>query len=206
MSTSLFDFDKAQFLTASSRAHELLILSEIGRNGFAVPARTSFRSLSDMMVQAYLLELTEQKQIEKQREGNDTVLRLTAAGQDRLRYLMVDYVQELLSLYGKARDFFRTRLADYYLQGVRTVALYPTGETAEVIYDAMTDSGLKLVAAIDDDPMRWDTRFHDVTISPPDRLRQLDVNGVIVSTCVFSNEVTERIRGMNLPDVRILTI
>lgn len=206
MSTGVFDFDKAQFLTASSLAHELLILSEIGRNGYAVPAKTSFRALNDMIVQGYLLELTEQKLIEKQREGNDTVVRLTAAGQDRLRYLMVDYVQELLSLYGKARDFFRTRLADYYLQGVRSVALYPTGETAEVIYDAMGDSGLKLVAAIDDDPMRWDTRFHGVPISGPETIRELDINGVIVSTCVFVNEITERIRGMNLPNVRILTI
>jgi hypothetical protein len=206
MSTSIFDFGKAQFLTASSLAYELQILSEIGRNGFVMPARSSFRSLADTVVQGYMLELTEQKLIEKNREGGDEILRLTAAGQDRLRYLLVDYIQELLSLHGKAREFVRTRLAEYYLKGIRNVALYPVGETAEVIYDAMHDSGLKLVGAIDDDPMRWDADFHGIPISGPSTLPEIAPDAVIVSTSVFVDQISDRLRSMNLPKVQIVTI
>lgn len=206
MNTNLFDTDKTRFLSPTSLAHELLILDEIGRNGFVLPAKSSLRSLGDTMVKAYLARLAEQKYVENQREGGESVVRLTAAGQDHFRYLMVDYVQELLSLYSKARDFFRKRLADHYLAGIRTVAIYPPGETAEVVYLAMQDSGLKLVGAVDDDPMRWGTQFHDVTITGPSKLAEVKPDGVLVTTCVYQNEIASRVNSLNVPNLKVLTL
>jgi DNA-binding PadR family transcriptional regulator len=202
----LFSDANSRFFNPSALLYEMKVLQEILKNGYVSPTQGITRGLSEDMIQGYLAKLSEAGLVEGSCAGEGTLYRLTAAGEQRLRVLFVDYIQELVSLYGVASEVIRKRLAEYYLQGVRTVAFYPIGETAEVAYLAIRDSGLQLSIAIDDDPIRWDTAFHEVTIHPPKVLATASVDAVIVTTCVFQSEIIRNIRAINRPDLRILSI
>ena len=202
----LFMAHQAQFLLPSALAYELMVLQEIQKNGYIAPDQGTSRGLSENMIRGYLAKLTEAGWVEGKSAEPGTIYRLTSAGDQRLRFLFVDYIQELISLYGVAREVLRKRLAGVYLEGVRKVAFYPIGETAEVVYRAIQDSGLQLVMAIDDDSMRWGTPFHEVVIHPPKNLSGAPVDAVIVTTCVFQLEIVRHIQALDLPNMRILSL
>lgn len=202
----LIDLERNVFLHPSSLMYELLILHEMKQSGYLCPPRKSVRQLSDAMIHGYLLRFAEAGWIEAFHENSDTVYRLTPNGLQRLQILLVDYVQELIKLYGSTFEIFRKRLVEFYLEGIRKVAFYPIGETAEVVYRALQGSGLQLIVAIDDDQMRWNTSFHEVTIEPPEALLTSKVDGVLLTTAVFQSEVVRRIELLGLEGVRVLSL
>jgi len=202
----LFTNGNTRFLNPSALMYELNVLREIQKHGYVLPPQGTTRGLSDGMIKGYLAKLNEEGWIEGSQADNGNYYRLTVAGEQRLRVLFVDYVQELISLYGVAREVLRKRLAEFYLQGARNVAFYPVGETAEVTYLALQDSGLQLVAAVDDDPMLWDTAFHEVVIRTPKILGTVSIDAVIVTTSVFQSEIIRSIRGLARPELRILLL
>jgi hypothetical protein len=202
----LFTAQQARFLLPSALAYELMVLKEIQKNGYVAPDQGTSRGLSEDMIRGYLARLTEAGWVEGKGAEPGTIYRLTDAGDQRLRFLFVDYIQELISLYGVAQEVLRKRLAEFYLGGVRKVAFYPIGETAEVVYRSIQDSGLQLVMAIDDDPMRWGTPFHEVNVHPPQNLAAAPVDAVIVTTCVFQAEIVKHIQALDLPKLRILSL
>jgi len=202
----LFDPERTSFLRPSSLLYELIVLKEIEKNGFVAAPRTSFRELAATLVQASITRFQELGWIRPAIEDGQSVYRLTPDGVQRVRLLMVDYIRELNSLNGAAVAIFRKRLATFYMEGVRRVAFYPLGETAEVVYRALQDTGLTLVAAIDDDASRWDSEFHTIRIQGPRAITEKKIDAVIVTTCAFQVDVIRSIEALRLPGLTILAL
>jgi hypothetical protein len=136
-------------------------------------------------------------------EGQGSTFRLTEAGRRRLRSLMVDYVRELRNLTDGANDMLRRSLVALALEGVVRVAFFPFSETADVAAGVLPSLGLELVAVVDDDPARWGMRFHGLRVQSPDVLRDVQLDGIIITTAVFQDPIMRRIRELGLGDVRV---
>ncbi|MDA1184651.1 MAG: winged helix-turn-helix transcriptional regulator [Acidobacteria bacterium] len=82
---------------------------------------------------------------------------------NRLRYLLTprgiveksrltyEFMQYSLFLYGQVRQHLRTVLEPYTHSDLKRVALYGTGEEAELAYLSLTELGLEMVAVFDAD-------------------------------------------------------
>ncbi|MBU1274014.1 MAG: hypothetical protein KJ720_01435 [Proteobacteria bacterium] len=195
-----------QFLRPSSLLRELSVLRGIETSGLVLPSDDASRSLSREMLEGYAARLGEAGWIEPDPERSGRVYRLTQDGKKRLRTLLVDYVQELISLHGSAYDIVRERLAHFYFKGLRKLAFYPLGETAEVVFRAMHDSGLSLVMAVDDDQTLWGGDFHGFSIQSPKSLTEGGFDGVLVTTCAFEQEITDNLKSLGLAEETILAL
>lgn len=120
------------------------------------------------------------------------------AEKSRLAYQHLSY---FTSLYTVARqdylDLFR-RLED---AGVREVAFCGVDEVAEVAYLSLRETGLKLVAVMDD--MRSGETFFGVpVISVDDGVKELAVP-VVISSLKRRDELSQLLRGLGVAGSRI---
>lgn len=202
----LKDIVRAKYFHPSSLLYEMLILKEIQKNSYSESPKGSKRELSDIMIQGYIEQLKERGYLKLKSEQGLKTQQVTEEGEKRLRILMIDYVQELMSLYGDARDIFRKRMAELYLNGIRKIAFYPIGETAEVIYNSMSESGITLSLAVDDDPLKWNAEFHGINISPPETLSKTAIDGVLLTTCIFQVQIRNKLTSMGMDPLKILSL
>jgi hypothetical protein len=200
---------RSTFVRPRERLYELLALQEAdSRDGLLVNG-SSEALLDQRTLAGYVADLRARGLVERVSEPVDseggTRLRLTPAGRDRLHYLTVDVVREFAALHESAQDLMRGRLVPLAMEGVRRVAFYPFGETAEVAYSVLEALELELVAIVDDSPEKWNLRFHGLLVQPPSALREAPVEAVIVTTAVFRDRILERLRAMDLGSVRLHT-
>ena len=123
-----------------------------------------------------------------------------------MHYLLVDYVNDLAALHEGARDILRRSLAPLSLGGIRRVAFYPHGETAEVAFSVLESLDLELVGIVDDSPRKWELMFHHLRVRPPTELPQIRPEAVVVTTTLFEERIVKRVRSMALDGVRIHTL
>lgn len=196
---------RSRFLRPRDRLYELIALERAERGG-GIPLDEATESLLDRRtVAGYLAELQARGLLAREIGGGRGCYRLTDAGRLRLHYLLVDYVNELAALHESARDILRRSLAPLSLTGVRRVAFYPHGETAEVAFAVLAQLDLELVAIVDDSPRKWGLPFHGLRVQPPDDLSRMQPEAVVVTSSLFQDRIVSRIRALTLGGVRIHT-
>lgn len=199
----LHKLHRSSFLRPRERLYELITLSQAdSREGLALD--TGPEALLDQRTLAgYLADLEERQLIERTQQGADTRFRVTTAGRRRLHVLTVDLVRELAGLNNAARELLRRSFIPLALEGIRSVAFYPFGETAEAAFEAMEGLGFDLVAIVDDSVGKQGLRFHGHRVESPEMLRVCRPEAVIVTTTVFQDLIVERLCAMQLENVRI---
>ena len=202
----LLDKNRVSFLKPSSLLFELLVLSEIEKSGFKLEKSGAFEGIEKTMVHAYTEDLAEKGLVKEVEEKGHGRYLLTKEGEARKRYLLVDYLNELIYLQNQAKEIFRKRFAEIYLKGVRRIAFYPAGETAEVASKALYDSGLELILVVDDDSDKWGMEFGDLKIDPPRAIHEIKPDAVVITTCVFQPQVMENIKQLGVDDIQVFTL
>ena len=74
---------------------------------------------------------------------------LTPKGMARKARLTYEFMEYSLFLYGQVRQHLRAVLTPAVLENRRRIAIYGTGEAAELAYLSITELGLDLVAVFD---------------------------------------------------------
>ena len=123
-----------------------------------------------------------------------------------MHLLIVDLERELTGLHDAARELLRRHFVPLAIEGVRRVAFYPFGETAEAAYAAMDGLGFELVGIVDDSVAKQGLRFHGLRVETPSSLAALAPEAVIVTTAVFQDRIIARLAELELPGVRIHTL
>ena len=196
----------AQFIRPTAQLYELAILSEIG-SGYAVEATIPFAAVDEAARHAFWASLLERELIEIVSEGRGgPTYRVTTAGERRLTHLLVDFLRELAGIADVAATHFRRRFAAMYVEGVRRVAFYPIGETANAAVLELARAGLTLVAAIDDDDRRWGEPFGGVRIAGRDGLAEAKPDAVVITTPVFQDAIRRRIEETGIADLRVYSL
>jgi DNA-binding MarR family transcriptional regulator len=137
------------------------------------------------------------------------------AARKRLRYLLTprgisektrltyEHMAHALALYRRARQALRGHLASLADRGVKRVALYGTGEAAEIAYLTLKEFGFEPVGVF---AREGGGQFLG---SPVRALAELDpdeVDGVILATFDRPEPYLDELAGHGLPSERIITI
>ncbi|MBI4056163.1 MAG: hypothetical protein HY399_01280 [Elusimicrobia bacterium] len=205
MKSSLFDSRQIQFLRPRPLLQELMTLLEIqGVESFPVREEGETSLSAGFLSKAFLDRLVEEGSLQREDRGAyDSEFRITAKGRERVRYLMVDFFQELLHLHGYSKQLFRRRFLELYSQGARRVAFYPASETAEVAFSALEGSGLTLVAVADDDENKWGSLFHGLEICPLPEIQPDQLDTLLVTTCTYQNQILPKLKPLEAAGIRV---
>ena len=137
------------------------------------------------------------------------------AARKRLRYLLTprgiaeksrltyEHMAHALALYRRARHALRERLASLADRGVKRVALYGTGEAAEIAYLTLKEFGLEPVAVFTRD---GGGRFLGAPVRAIADLDPGEVDGLILATFERPEPYLDEVRRHGIPAERIITI
>jgi DNA-binding MarR family transcriptional regulator len=163
--------------------------------------------LSSSMVNNYVKELQKQELITVTGDTNRTCeYYLTAKGRDELLSLLISYSAEIIRLYAEAKEEIVRRLRQIREDGVRSVALFGASSTAEVVSAGINEVQLNVVGIVDSDLKKQGNRFGGLVIQPPEALRGMDVDAVVVTSFGRQEEIHDFIRRFVDTKIRVLKL
>jgi len=137
------------------------------------------------------------------------------AARKRLRYLLTprgvaektrltyEHMSYALNLYRRARQRLRDALGPLSERGAKRIALFGTGEAAEVAYLTLRELGLEPVGVF---AAPADERFLGYPVRPPAELAEVDLDVVIVATFERPDDAVAELVALGVPAARILTL
>jgi DNA-binding MarR family transcriptional regulator len=134
---------------------------------------------------------------------------------NRLRYLLTppgiaektrltyEFMEYSLVLYGQVRQHLRTVLQSAVRENRKRIAIYGTGEAAELAYLSITELGLELVAVFDGaEP----ATFLGVSVTPIEQHRTVAFDLLVVATLDRSEELVKQILALGVDRERLVTV
>ncbi len=137
------------------------------------------------------------------------------AAAKRLRYLLTpkgiaeksrltyEHMVYSLHLYRRARQTLRDSLSHFTGKGVKRIALYGTGEPAELAYLTLREFGLEPVGVFSRDPNGHFLGFH---VRPIAELAGAEFDGLILATFDRPEQDLAELASLNVPPEKILTL
>lgn len=119
--------------------------------------------------------------------------RLTAEGKDYRRRLTYRHFRSVLDSFRRLRIHIAQRLREIKNDGIERLALYGSGEVMEITRPLAEALGLDVVGVVDHDPENQGSQSGGVEVRCPDRLDELDPDGVLITTLSEAREIEERI-------------
>lgn len=134
---------------------------------------------------------------------------------NRLRYLLTpkgiaektrltyEFMQYSLDLYAQVRFHLRTLLEPYVVENRRRVAVYGTGEAAELTYLSIAELGLELVAVFDGN---GNGTFLGQPVRHIDTHQQIPFDLLLIATLDHSEPLVEQLVGLGIERERVATL
>jgi DNA-binding MarR family transcriptional regulator len=134
---------------------------------------------------------------------------------NRLRYLLTptgiaektrltyEFMEYSLFLYGQVRTHLRAVLEPHLRENRRRVAVYGTGEAAELAYLSITELGLELVAVFDGANAG---KFLGQIVQPIERHHDLEFDLLLVASLEPPEPLVERFVALGISRERIVTL
>jgi hypothetical protein len=109
-----------------------------------------------------------------------------------------------LTLYGQVRQHLRTVLQSAVEENKRRVALYGTGEAAELAYLSITELGLELVAVFDGASVR---QFLGQIVRPISEHREVEFDVLVIASLEkSSDEQVQELVQLGIDVDRLITL
>ncbi len=160
--------------------------------------------LSGAMVNNYIKQLISGKLLSISGKTNRTrSYHLTELGRGVLRTDLLSYSAEIVQLYGSVKREIAGILNTFYAEGVRTVALYGAAETAEVVHAALKETDLVMIGVVDSDPVKQGNPFNGLMVQPPETLRRIAPDAVIITSFGRQEEIYADVRRLVSDDIEI---
>ena len=128
---------------------------------------------------------------------------LTAKGFAEKTRLSYAYIVHSLDLYRRARETLRERLAHLSDGGVKRVALYGTGEAAELAYLTLREFGLEPVGIF---AREAGGQFLGFPVLPLSDLTGAEPDGVVLATFEPPEEQVAELARLGLPPSKLITL
>lgn len=132
----------------------------------------------------------------KKLTGRKILYLITPQGIARATNLIYDRFRETQNYYQYTKELLTSYLSDLYTKGKRRVAIYGTGQLAEITYLSLLDSPLKLHSILTDDPASSKKKFlgHEIlTLSEfAQKISQTPVPENLIILSTVSQEKDEK--------------
>jgi DNA-binding MarR family transcriptional regulator len=137
------------------------------------------------------------------------------ATRKRLRYLLTpkgiaektrltyEHMSYALNLYRRTRETLRQTLADLAPAGAKRIALYGTGDAAELAYLTLKEFGLEPVAVFARDA---GGEFLGYRVRPAGELADEEIDRVIVATFERPEPIVAELQALGIADAKLLTL
>lgn len=192
----------------SPKLNQLNILREIALNARITQAELADRcSLSVAMINNYMKDLCRQRLLRYHRKSIKNVsYHLTASGAQQLDLLLKERIGEMAQLFANAKAFILDRIKDCHGEAPRRVALFGSGDLAEIVFMAMESSGLNVLCVCDDAPGGRDKRICGRSIEPPLLLCHIAADAVIVTDEPKTRESAEILESLATTGARLIRL
>ena len=151
--------------------------------------------LSSSMVNNYIKKFKQEGLITVTGNTNRTQrYHLTRKGHQILRESLLSYSTEIVQLFGSVKQEIAKILHGYYEEGIRTIALFGAAETAEVAHAAIKKTQLVIIGVVDSDKEKHGKPFNGLLIQPPEELRRIQPDAVVITSFARQREIEKSIR------------
>lgn len=197
----------ARYLQPTAELRKLWLLAEIQRDPHITQQQLAARlGVAPSMVNGYIDELAAKGHLVKAGSSPRRMeYRITEEGARVKDEGFVLYMWDLIQMYRGAKLEIRRRFQTLSRSGVRRVVFYGAGNACEVAAIAAEGTGMAVVGIVDDDPAKHGMLLHGVRVAPPDAIRTLRPDAVIVTSIVFRDRIVAKARAVD-PAVPILTL
>lgn len=190
----------------SSRFPDMRLLNEVTQSPQATQRDLSRR----MGVALGLTNLILRRLIKK------GFIKIANTKKSRIRYLITprgmiekarltrEYIEYSLYFYREIRVFLKEHLSRLAQDGHRRVLLYGTGELAEITLFAMEETGLELVAVIDETTDR--KRFLGHPVHGIGYAAEAEYDRILVASLAPREQVTRQLGLLGIPPDRLLIL
>jgi len=161
------------------------------------------------MINTYIKQLEREGFLVKNKKTKRNVeYIITKKGIDRKNYLLVTYMNELLELYNLTKTNIELFVNKLIKRNYKNCVFYGAGETAKVIIKVIKDIpklDFKLMFLIDDDIKKQGKKFDGYDVFSNVKLKKCDIDGVIITSCVYENNIRDKLRRLNYPEEKIVS-
>ncbi len=197
--------DTSKFLSPTKKFRRLSVLLAIHNAPQASQSKIAHATrLSSSMVNNYIKELKRDDLLIIAGNTNRTQsYHLTASGYRLLTDSLLAYSSEIVQIYGAVKREIGNLLNGFHKEGLKTIALFGAAETAEVVYAAVKDTPLVIVGIVDNDISKIGRPFNGFFIQPPEKLREINPDAVLITSYAKQEEIYKSIRNIIGDDIRI---
>ena len=198
-----------RFFNPTSKLKILLLLEQIqNSNKITQDKLAHYIHSAPSMINTYIQQLEKKGFLVKNKKTKRNVeYIITKKGIDRKNYLLVTYMSELIELYNLTKINIELFVKNLIKRNYRNCVFYGAGETAKVIITVMKDMpgiDFKLMCLVDDDINKQGRRFLGYDIFSYEDIIKFDVDAVVITSCVFENEIRDKLRKLKYPDEKII--
>lgn len=133
---------------------------------------------------------------------NRLIYELTPSGIAKKASLTLGYIQDSFEFYRQVRREAKTRFQELLNEGSRIVAFAGIGEIAEIAYLSLQESGLRLVAIVDD--KMEGKEFLGYTVMSAHFLNSVRFDKVIVTSIESHGEISGNLADAGIPEEKIV--
>lgn len=197
------------YFRPTKRFHRYLVLravSEAGGGHLTQRAIAEQTDLSPAMVNRYLAKAEEEGHVRRAPlNRRDYSYHLTSEGRSLYRELAVGHIRETFRMFSAGRDELAEILEQHRsAHGLERVLFYTAGQVTEVLLQAVPRTSLELVAVVDDDPAKQGKSFFGWPVISREEIGKHDVDGVIVTTFRYRDEILGKLRHLGEEGIRVI--
>ncbi len=209
MQAEFVEVKRLKFFRPTAALRELWLLNALN-SGSRLSQRDLARraDLSISVVNGYLRRFVERGWVQSEMlNRRDRFYGLTEAGKRHLSDAYFAYLRESFVLFSHAKRRLVERLQELHLRHqLQRVAIYPAGEVAELVVSAVRETPLEVMALIDDDPVKQGRNFWGYPVLARDSLEKLELDGIIIATYRYRDELMHKVRHLETAGVKVVGI
>lgn len=188
----------------SESLRTLRLLNEIGKNGTVTQRALSRRlGIALGLTNLYLKHLVRKGLVRvKNIKKNRLIYELTPTGLAQKASLTFRYLQNSFQLYRRTRMLTQACFDSLKREGCKNIVLCGTGDIAEVAFLSLQESGLNLLAIIDD--AATGREFMGYVVMSTSELSKIDFDKIVITTIPSGPELMNKLKVGGVPPVKIL--
>ncbi len=198
------------FFNPTSELKILLLLEQIqNSNKITQDKLAHYIHSAPSMINTYIKQLEKKGFLVKNKKTKRNVeYIITKKGIDKKNYLLVTYMNELIELYNLTKINIELFVKKLVKRNYKNCVFYGAGETAKVIIKVMRDMpelDLKILFLVDDDKEKQHKTFMGYDVYSNLILKKHEVDAVIIASCVYENEIRDKLRKLKYPDEKVIS-
>ncbi len=197
--------DTSEYLSPAKEFRRLSILLAIHNAPHASQKKIAHSTrLSSSMVNNYIKDLKRDDLLIVSGDTNRTQsYHLTPSGYKTLTDSLLSYSAEIVQIYGAVKREIANILNGFHKEGFKKIVLFGAAETAEVVYAAVKETPLIITGVVDNDESKIGKPFNGFFIQPPEKLKELNPDAVLITSYAKQEEIQKYIRNVIGEDLRI---